>query len=197
MVSAHPPLGTTPVTVRSGHSGPLPDSPGSATLVLSPLADCARFSLRVPPEARAAAAEALGLDLPEMIGAITGEAERLALCLGPDEWYCLAPAAEEDAIVTRFDTLAQTLPLSLVVVSHRELGLALEGPEAALVLQSAIAFDVARMPVGTGCRTVFDKTQIILLRETPTRFRIEVWHSYAEHVWRFLRRVVREIELGI
>ena len=37
-----------------------------------------------------------------------------------------------------------------------------------------------------------DKAQIILMRETANRFRIEVWHSFSEHIWNFLAAVRRE-----
>jgi sarcosine oxidase subunit gamma len=88
-------------------------------------------------------------------------------------------------------------PHSLVDISHREVGILVEGEAALLALRSAIAFDVEAMPVGTGCRTVFDKAQIILIRETENRFRIEVWRSFADHVRHILHAVSREIALGI
>ena len=73
----------------------------------------------------------------------------------------------------------------------------MEGEAAALALRSAIAFDVEAMPVGSGCRTIFDKAQIVLIREDKNRFRIEVWRSFADHVWGLLQAVSREIALGI
>ena len=157
--------------------------------------DAARFSLRIDPSAAATAATAFGAPLPARIGQTATSGGRLALQLGPDEWQLLAPLSEGDAIVESFGRL-QT-PHSLVDVGHREVGILVEGEAASLALRSAIAFDVEAMPVGTGCRTVFDKAQIILIRETQNRFRIEVWRSFADHVWHILRAVSREIALDI
>ena len=121
----------------------------------------------------------------------------MAIRLGPDEWYLLAAPAEGEAIAARFAELYAATPHSLVDVSHREVGIEVEGSEALLALRSAIAFDIEAMPVGTGCRTLFDKAQIILIREAEDRFRIEVWRSFADHVWGILEAASREIELDL
>ena len=157
--------------------------------------DAARFNLRIDPSVASTAATAFGAPLPARIGQTATSGGRLALQLGPDEWQLLAPLSEGDAIVESFGQL-QT-PHSLVDISHREVGILVEGEAASLALRSAIAFDLEAMPVGTGCRTVFDKAQIILIRETENRFRIEVWRSFADHVWHILHAVSREIALGI
>jgi sarcosine oxidase subunit gamma len=51
--------------------------------------------------------------------------------------------------------------------------------------------------VGTGCRTIFDRAQIILIRDAEHRFRIEVWRSFADHVRGIIEATRREIALGI
>ena len=76
-------------------------------------------------------------------------------------------------------------------------GIAVEGHDAVLALQASIAFDIAAMPVGSGCRTIIDRVQIILLREAGESFRVEVWHSFSDHVWNLLAGICREIELGV
>jgi sarcosine oxidase, subunit gamma len=157
--------------------------------------DVARFSLRIDPSAVSTASNAFDVPLPTRIGQTAGSQGRTALQLGPDEWQLLAPLSEADAIVEAFGRL-QT-PHSLVDIGHREVGILVEGEAASLALRSAIAFDVEAMPVGTGCRTIFDKAQIILIRETENRFRIEVWRSFADHVRHILHAVSREIALGI
>ncbi|MBC2652768.1 sarcosine oxidase [Novosphingobium flavum] len=170
---------------------------GEHPVTIDGLDDCARFSLRIAPSQSAAASAALGLDLPVEIGGIASSTGRLALCLGPDEWFVLAAKADGAAIVSAFAEIYGQAPHSLVDVSHRETGIVIDGPLSALVLQSGIAFDLAAMPVGTGCRTLLDKAQIILMRETANRFRIEVWHSFSEHIWNFLAAVRREPEFNI
>ena len=170
----------------------------SLPVTIRRLGDKARFSLRIDPNRRDAASAVLGLNLPGAIGSMVATGEKTALCLGPDEWYVTAPDACQTEIEAGFAALYAREPHSLVDVSHREVSIGIEGLKAGLALQSAIAFDVDAMKLGTGCRTIFDgKAQIILLRDAMDRFQIEVWHSFSEHVWHFLQAVVREIELDI
>lgn len=171
--------------------------PQNARVTVLPVEDCARFILRINPHDLPAASEIWGADLPASIGGQVSTSGRIATCIGPDEWYLIAPLADQESIEAGFAGLYVTIIHSLVYVGHREVGIAVEGPEAVLALQSCIAFDVGAMPVGTGCRTIIDKAQIILLRDAEDRFRIEVWHSFADHVWHLLAGISREIELGI
>lgn len=157
--------------------------------------DIARFSLRIVPAAAQAAGAAFGTPLPARIGGMVTAGGRAALQLGPDEWVLTAPVAESDGIADAFAALQE--PHSLVDVGHREVGILVEGEAAALALRSAIAFDVEAMAVGTGCRTLSDKAQIVLVREDKNRFRIEVWRSFADHVWGILHAVSREVALGL
>ncbi|PSJ58856.1 sarcosine oxidase subunit gamma [Pseudaminobacter soli (ex Li et al. 2025)] len=159
--------------------------------------DCARFSLRFDPARLAEASKAFGLALPAKIGDVAASSGRLAVQLGPDEWHLLAPLAEQGGVERAFAELYSATPHSLVDVSHREVGIEVEGTAALLALRSAIAFDIEAMPAGMGCRTIFDKAQIVLVRETEERFRIEVWRSFADHVWGILQATSREIELDI
>jgi sarcosine oxidase subunit gamma len=171
---------------------------GAQTRVsIRPVEDCARFILRIDPQNLAKASSVWGADLPPDIGGLVSGSGRIAACLGPDEWYLIAPLAEQDAIESAFAALYVTTLHSLVDVGHREVGIAVEGPDAVLALQASIAFDIAGMPVGSGCRTIIDKAQIILIREGQDRFRVEVWHSFSDHVWNLLAGICREIELGI
>lgn len=157
--------------------------------------EVARFSLRIDPSAVSMAATAFGAPLPVRIGQMSAADGRLALQLGPDEWQLLVPLSDSDAVSAAFAGL-QTAH-SLVEVGHREVGILVEGPAASLALRSAVAFDVEAMPVGACCRTLFDKAQIILIREAQDRFRIEVWRSFADHVWGILHAANHEIALGI
>jgi len=166
-------------------------------LVIRAAADCTRFSLRIDPAAVASASEALGLKMPAKIGELASSGERIAMCLGPDEWYIIVPLAAQDDVQHAFAALYAKVPHSLVDISHREVAIEIEGAGAALALRSAIPFDVDAMPVASGCRTVFDKAQIVFVREATDSFRIEVWRSFADHVWGILRAASREIELDI
>lgn len=169
----------------------------AAPLSIRVAADVARFSLRIDPSAIDGASKAFGLKLPATIGGLAVEGEKRAVCLGPDEWCLTAPLAEQEAVEAAFAGLYAKTIHSLVEIGHREVGIEVEGAAAALALRSAIAFDIEAMPAGTGCRTIFDKAQIVLLRETEQRFRIEVWRTFADHVWGLLEAASHEIALDI
>ncbi len=128
--------------------------------------DCARFSLRVRPENRAKAGEAFGCAMPARIGGLASSGERLALCLGPDEWFLMAPAPAADAVRDRFAT-AMEGPFSLVEVSHREVGIDVRGTAATLALSSLCALDLEAMPPGSATRTLLDKAQAVLIKHAP------------------------------
>ncbi|WP_182084142.1 sarcosine oxidase subunit gamma family protein [Aureimonas sp. ME7] len=172
-------------------------SAAGAPVAIRPIDDCARFNLRVDPASLAAVAAVWGAELPARIGDFAGSPERLAACIGPDEWFLIAPGSERDRIEAGFAALYETTIHSLVDISHREVGILVEGAEAAAALQSAIAFPVGEMPVGGARRTLIDRVQIILIREAEDRFRIEVWPSFADHVWHLLAGICREFELGL
>ena len=186
MMHEHHPLLGREITIRK-----------TMPLTIRAAADTARFSLRIDPAKIAQASTAFGLDLPARIGGVAVSKDKSAACLGPDEWYLRAPLPEQKAVETAFADLYATMPHSLVDVGHRDVGIEIEGADAALVLRSAVPFDLEAMPAPSGCRTIFDKTQIVLVRAAEGRFRIEVSRSFADHVWGVLRAVSREIELGI
>lgn len=168
-----------------------------AATEIRPAKDCARFSLRIAPEHLSRAAEAFGSALPEAIGDVAVAGERLALCLGPDEWQLYAPLDEQDGIEARFAALYPDCLHSLVDIGHREVGFDIEGPAAALLLRSGCPRDLEHMPPGTGTRTIFDKAQIVLIRHDAERFRLEVWPSFAPYVQELLSTARREIALGL
>lgn len=186
MLHEHHPLVGREIAVRE-----------AAPLSIRVAADCARFNLRLDPPHIDNASKAFGLRLPAKIGAVAVAGGRIAACLGPDEWYLTAPLAEQEAVEAAFADLYATAIHSLVDIGHREVGIEVEGRAALLALRSAIAFDIEAMPVGSGCRTIFDKAQIVLLREAEHRFRIEVWRTFADHVWGILQVASHEVALDI
>ena len=179
---------------RNALSG-LPPIDAAGRLQVTVVADCARFSLRVGDAGRGAAGQALGCALPARIGGLDQREGRSALCVGPDEWFLLAPLAEASAIEDRFRSVQ--IPHSLVDVSHREVGIDVSGPAAALALSSACALDPDAIAPGAGTRTIFDKAPIVLIKYAADRYRIEVWQSFASHVWGLLVEAGREIALAI
>ncbi len=164
-------------------------------LSVSVAPDCTRFSLRVGPEGREAAGRALGVDLPRRIGGLAALADTSVLCLGPDEWSVVAPTSQGRAVLDRFSDL--DVPHSLVDTSHRDVGIELRGPAAELALSACCTLDLASMPAGSVTRTILDKAQVVLVKHGPEHYRIDVWQSFANHVWGLLEAVSREIALDL
>jgi len=175
---------------------------GIKSLNIYPGQETARFSLRINPSSQKKAGEIFGLSLPEKIGNLTlpSESEKqdhLALMVGPDEWYLTTPPSAHDQIIADFTKLYESEIHSLVDISNREISIVIEGKKAAYLLQAVMAFDVENMPYPSGRRTLFERVQVILLREREDYFRIEVWASFAEHVWYLLENIFNEIKAGL
>lgn len=157
-------------------------------------APMSRFSLRLPDTASAPASDAIGLDLVQpMNSAITNE-HRTALRLGPDEWLILAPEVDADGIATALDAALPDRRFSLVDISHRQTAIMLETPHAAAMLNAGCALDLvpAAFPIGMATRTMFFKADIVLWRQEPNRFHVEIWRSFAPYVWSLLAEIGRE-----
>jgi len=175
---------------------------GANSLTIRPGEETARFSLRIDPAAIKQAGEVFGLALPEKMGelALSAQAEgqdRRAVMIGPDEWYLTAPQSAHDQIIADFAKLYEAQLHSLVDVSNREISIVVEGARAAWILQAVMAFDVENMPSPSGRRTLIERVQTILLREREDHFRIEVWASFAEHVWNLLETLFNESKAGL
>jgi len=172
-------------------------APSSAAQKLRVADSCARFALRLDPRKLDLAAQAFGSEIPSAIGAMRAEGERRAICLGPDEWLLHAPLDEAADIVARFAALYADCPHSLVDISHREVGIVIEGNDAGFAINAACPRDLDDIPPGSATRTVFDSATVTLIRESETAYRIEVWRSFAPHVWDLLAAAGAEAAQGI
>jgi sarcosine oxidase subunit gamma len=170
---------------------------GSGPVSLTVQPETARFNLRIDPVHLAAASDAFGLALPPAIGQGAEDGARRALCLGPDEWVLTAAEADRDAIAAAFAALYSKRPHSLVEIGDREIAVTLEGPDAATLLTVGCPADIERFATGTGARTVFDGVQVVLYRDAPDRFTLEIWRSFAPHVLDLLETANRELATGI
>ncbi len=173
----------------------VPASAGPVTLTIQP--EAARFNLRIDPAHLAAASGAFGLMLPAIIGKGAEDGKRRALCLGPDEWVLTAAETDRDEIAAAFAGLYDERPHSLVEIGDREIAITLEGPDAATLLTVGCPVDVQGFTVGSGARTVFDGVQVVLYRDAPDRFTLEVWRSFLPHVLELLNIANRELATGI
>lgn len=150
-----------------------------------------RCILRGPEAVRAAAEQVLGLPVPASPCRAGRAGERAALWLGPDEW--LLVAAERDGCMVALRRALAPFDHSLVDVSHRQVGLTLAGPAAALLLASGcpLDLDARAFPVGMCTRTVLGKSEVLLWRTAPEEFRLEVWRSFAPYLAEYLAEAAR------
>ena len=180
-------------------SNPLDDASFSAgpgpMLVMRPVGDCTRLSLRIAGKDLAKAINAFGQDIPSKIGEMSSTPEKTALCLGPDEWLLMAPEDELGEIVAQFAMIDKQIPYSLVDVGHRTVGIDISGPAAALVLNAGCPLDLESLPIGGCTRTILDKAEIILMKLEREHYRLEIVRSFAEFVWNFLSNAAREFDV--
>ena len=171
--------------------------PGAGALVSVALVPPAtRFSFRGGDEAAAACAAAFGCPLPRDACRAAEAGDRAALWLGPDEWLLLAPEAEGEALIPAIAGALGAVPHALVDISHRQVGFAVAGTRAAMLLNTGcpLDLDASAFPVGMCTRTVLAKSDVALWRVAPTLFRLEVNRSFADYVAGYLR--VAERGLG-
>ncbi len=151
----------------------------------------ARFSLRAHAAERETVGGALGLDLPTQVGHVAGD-EIEALCLGPDEWLIVAPEGLAERIArTEIDAAH-----SLTEITDRELTFRIDGPRATELLTTGWPRDPDSIAPGQGRRTYFDGASVIVWRDGPEEWRMDVWRSFAPHVVSLLATGCAELVAG-
>lgn len=148
-----------------------------------------RMSLRARPAAIAALSKALGLTLPQKPKTSAAKAGRTALWLGPDEWLVIDEAGGDPVA----DCAAVKGLHSAVDVSHRNVAIAVTGPNAAATINAGCPQDLSlqAFPVGAASRTVLGKIEIVLLRTGEDAFRVECWRSFSDYAYAFLSEAAR------
>lgn len=168
--------------------------PGAGALVSVGLVPPAtRFSFRGSDAAAEACGRALGCALPRDACRSAETGDRAALWLGPDEWLVLAPEAETASLFAAVEAGLGAVPHALVDVSHRQVGFAVAGRQAAALLNSGCPLDLhpSAFPVGMCTRTVLAKCDVVLWRRGPDSFRLEVNRSFADYLAGYLRAAER------
>jgi sarcosine oxidase subunit gamma len=152
---------------------------------MEPEAQARRISLRAGAKALPALGKALGVKLPVKPKNSASADGVAALWLGPDEWLLIAPAGAD--LVARLSGVTKQV-FSAVDISHRNTGIEIDGPKAALALSSGVPQDLslAAFPVGACSRTILAKAEIVLFRTGETAFRVECWRSFSDYVWNYL-----------
>ena len=108
----------------------------AGAVVIRPLKPQARFAFRMAEEAAREVGTVAGfsLDRPMLTGHAAGD--RLSLRLGPNEWLLIGPEADAEAIAAQIEAALAGRFFSLTDVGHRNVGIAVSGPEAATVLNA-------------------------------------------------------------
>jgi sarcosine oxidase subunit gamma len=152
-----------------------------------------RLSLRGGADVVGPVGEVFGVAPPTKIMGSAVAGERAALWLGPDEWLLIA----EEGAVSLMGDLEKRLGgvfHTLVDVSHRQVGLVVEGPRAERILSAGcpLDLDLRAFPVGMATRTLMHKAEIAMWRTAEQTFRLEVWRSFAPYVARVLDEAARD-----
>jgi sarcosine oxidase, subunit gamma len=155
-----------------------------------------RFSLRARGNLEPLNA-ALGLILPTRIGQRATSDKAEVLCLGPDEWVVGTQVGNASQVISACAAIYPSLPHSLVDISGREVRVAIDGPRAAELLTIGCPRDIASIGVGEGRRTLFDGTSVILWRDSQDSFRMDIWHSFAAHLFDLLATGCKELAAEI
>ncbi|MBK9080960.1 MAG: sarcosine oxidase subunit gamma [Rhizobiales bacterium] len=168
----------------------LPAGPGFALAIAPP---AARFILRGDAEVAEAAGAAFGLAIPRASGAASAREGRAALWLGPDEWLLIAEGEDGASLARALGAALADRPHSLVDVSQRQIGLEASGPLARRALTAGCPLDLrdGAFPDGAATRTMLAKSEIVLWRRAPARYRIEVWRSFADYAASFLEEAAK------
>jgi sarcosine oxidase subunit gamma len=153
----------------------------------------ARFILRGSRDAAGRVGERFGAAPPLEPRRANASGGRAALWLGPDEWLLMAEGETPEALGPDLQAALVAESHSLVDISQRQLGLDLQGPNAARALNAGCPLDLGlgAFPVGEATRTMLSKAEIVLWRKGPQWFHVEVWRSFADYAFAFLTEAAR------
>lgn len=179
------------ITMANRHSN-LPAACRLGQTQYEPLPPMARFVFRGDEPARQTLARALGVKYPDTLRAESNDKLSL-LWQGPDECLILGSAEEKDKISGMIQNAFRDLPHSLVDVSHRNVGLLLEGPDVETLLASAVQLDLSlpQFPIGMTTRTLLAKADITLWRQSAQRFHVDAWRSFSPYIFGILKEAAR------
>lgn len=169
--------------------------PGDETIArLATAGTMGRLVLRADLDTARLVGAAIDLPLDVPVNRAAAGESAAALRLGPDEWLLLADAERDPWLSARIGEAAAGAPHALVDVSHRSVGLVLEGPEVEAILATGcmLPLDAAAFPLDRATRTLFGKAEIVLWRRSSDRFHIEVATSFAPYVIGLLAQAIAD-----
>ena len=132
-----------------------------------------------PPASRYSLRTRAPAGLPEILTSAPF-ASGHALGLGPDEWLLILPEGAAPPTIAAAHALTD--------IGHRNVALVVEGAKAAALIQCGVSLDLSlpAFPIGKATRTLHEGVEILLWRTGETAFRIEMWRSFAAHLFRSL-----------
>ncbi len=156
-----------------------------------------RYSLRFKPEDRVAVQKLSKIDLPEKIGVSSIKNDKMVLCLGPDEWLLIADLSRKEELQQTFERISSKFVCSVVDVSHRNTGFSIRGPYAETMINTGCPLDLSIrvFPIGRCTRTVYESTEIIVLRKGEAEFHVEVWRSFAPYLSHFFEKFMMDVSV--
>ena len=135
-------------------------------------------------------ASVLGFPLPLTPNTVSGDIERHALWLGPDEWLVIGPAGSEDGLERRCRDALERTTGGVVDVSANRTIVEMQGPAARVVLEAGCAIDLHPrvFRAGSCAQTLVARTGVIVhqLTDEPL-YRLFVRPSFAIYLATWLR----------
>lgn len=133
---------------------------------------------------RCGAERAAALGLPSDPDTVTGDLDRGALWLGPDEWLLVGAPGTEATIVAEFERALEGSHHSVVDVSAHRTVIELRGPDRYRLLAGGCGLDLdpaGGWLAGRCAQTLYGRAQVIL-QEMDGRTRMFVRSSFAGYV---------------
>lgn len=140
---------------------------------------------------------AIGCHLPTTANTWTGDAQRAALWLGPDEWLVVGPDGKNEEVCAGLRANLAGIHHSVVDLSANRTVIEISGPDARTVLAKGCPLDLHPGAFGPGqcAQSLLAKSQVILqcLDAGPT-FRLFARISFAPYVAEWLLDAAAELE---
>lgn len=154
-----------------------------AELRVSRLAADAQLLLHGAPGDAARLSELGGIALCERMLGVRATGDWNALHLSPDEWLLIGPSDDRDNVAARF--AGASIPLSLVDISERSLGVEVGGRASSKLLNTGCPLDFYddAFPAGSCTRTLFGKAPVMIWRPpTADHYRMHYGRSFDDYV---------------
>lgn len=144
-------------------------------------------------------AEVAGAPLPERPNGWTGGEDGSVAWLGPDEWLIMAPEGRASSLEGGLrercgDDAASAMALSVVDVSHNDIGFVLSGIMAREVLAKGCPLDLhaGAFAKGRCAQTRLAQTRALLICRAEHTIEIRVRNSFAAYIARWLQDAMKE-----